>query len=109
MVHWPSVTVAVHDWVPSLTVTFPVGGPGPVALAVTPYFTTTPWPTTDGSGSSELIVAVVLVLPSAASAPFRFSGRPETILPLSPASASPPFSSAVLTAATAADGLAAKS
>ena len=58
--HWPAATVPVHDCVPSLTVTFPVGVPAPGALAETLYCTVTAWPTTDGSGASEVIVLVVL-------------------------------------------------
>src|SRR3954454_16564073 len=105
--HWPSATVPVHDWVPSLTVTLPVGVPPAGALTATLYCTVTACPATDGSGVSELIVVVVFALIAGdVSAPFRFSRRPETVLPLSPARGSPVFSSAVFTAATVAEGLA---
>ena len=51
--------MAVHDAAPSLTVTSPVGAPLPGAPAATLYFTVTVWPTTEGSGSSDVIVVVV--------------------------------------------------
>ena len=45
--HWPAATVPVHEIVPSLTVTLPVGVP----LARAPSdCTVTDWPVTDGSG-----------------------------------------------------------
>ena len=56
MSHEPAATVPVHASTPSLTVTFPVGVPLP---APTSYWTLTTWPTTDGSGLSEMIVVVV--------------------------------------------------
>ena len=35
IVHWPAATVPVHESVPSVTVTFPVGVPPPGASTVT--------------------------------------------------------------------------
>ena len=97
----------VHDSVPSLTVTFPVGVPAPGASTATLYCTVTGSPTTDGSGSSELIVVVVSALMAGdVSAALRFSRRPETVLPVSPATGSAVSSSAALTSATVAEGLA---
>src|SRR5215813_13619485 len=54
-VHWPAATVPVHETAPSLTVTLPVGVPAPGALTATAYCTVTAWPTTEGSGLSEVI------------------------------------------------------
>jgi hypothetical protein len=56
MSHWPAATVAVHDKVPSLTVTFPVGVP---PNDVTVYCTVTDSPTTEESGESDVIDVVV--------------------------------------------------
>jgi hypothetical protein len=60
--HWPAATVPVQLSVPSLTVTFPVGEPAPGALTPTAYLIVTACPTNDGSGSSEMIAAVVSAL-----------------------------------------------
>jgi hypothetical protein len=43
IVHWPAAGVPVQLWVPSLTVTVPVGAVGVLPVAgVTPYCTVTP-------------------------------------------------------------------
>src|SRR3954470_22894256 len=44
----------------SVTVTLPVGAPTPVGTTL--YCTVTDWPTTDGSGLSDVIVVVVSAL-----------------------------------------------
>ena len=54
--HCPAATVPVHELTPSLTVTLPAGVP---PADVTLKFTVTTWPTTDGSGLSDVIVLVV--------------------------------------------------
>src|SRR5215470_15525330 len=66
MSHWPADTAATHWFVPSLTVTLPVSGvPNePGALTATLQVTVAGCPVTDGSGRSELIVVVVLALPT---------------------------------------------
>src|ERR1051325_4976671 len=66
MSHCPADTAATHWFVPSLTVTLPVSGAPsePGALTATVQVTVTGCPTTDGSGRSELIVVVVLALPT---------------------------------------------
>src|SRR6185436_11453769 len=68
MSHCPAETAATHWLVPSLTVTLPVSGApsAPGALTATVHVTVTGCPTTDGSGLSELIVVVVLALPTVA-------------------------------------------
>ena len=48
--HRASDVVAVQLWVPSFTVTAPVGVPLPGALAVTVNVKLTAWPTADGFG-----------------------------------------------------------
>ena len=58
--HCPAATVPVHELAPSLTVTLPDGVPPPGATAATLYCTTTGCPVTEGSGVSELIVALVV-------------------------------------------------
>ncbi len=64
--HCPADTAAMHWLVPSLTVTLPVSGAPsvPGAATATVQVTVTGWPTTEGSGLSELIVVVVLALPT---------------------------------------------
>src|SRR5688572_1191966 len=63
-VHWPAATVAVQLSTPSLTETLPVGVPVPGATGATAYWTVTAFPTSDGSGPSELIAVVVLAGPT---------------------------------------------
>src|SRR5690349_11583920 len=75
IVHWPAATVAVHDWLPSLTVTLPVGVPAPGASTNTLKATVTCCPTTEGSGSSDAIDVVV-------SALFTWCGATADVLPL---------------------------
>ena len=59
MLQNPSATAAVQLSIPSLTTTFP-DGVSPVGSTVaTLKLTVTSWPTTDGSGASEVIVVVV--------------------------------------------------
>ncbi|HEX9729769.1 MAG TPA: hypothetical protein VGA37_14810, partial [Gemmatimonadales bacterium] len=55
----PSATVPTQPSVPSVTVTLPVGVPAPGATAVTANVTVYASPTTDGSGSSLVIVVTV--------------------------------------------------
>jgi hypothetical protein len=61
-------------WIPSLTVTVPVGVPLPGALAVTVNVKVTAWPTADGSGVWPVIVVVV-------AAGFTVWGTPADALP----------------------------
>ena len=104
--HRPASTVPVHEREPSVTVTLPLGVPLPGALTVTVYLTVTAWPTSDGSGSSAVIVVVVFALrTSELSAASRFSRRPDTVLPVSPATASPLLISAVFASATVGAGV----
>jgi len=55
----PTATLALQLWVPSLSVTVPVGVPLPGALTATVKVKVTAWPTVDGSGASLVIVVVV--------------------------------------------------
>src|SRR2546428_5371032 len=55
----PAATLALQLWVPSFTVTAPVGVPLPGALAVTVNVKLTAWPTADGLGVCAVIVVVV--------------------------------------------------
>src|SRR6266851_5754063 len=57
MLQLPAATLALQLWVPSLTVTFPVGVP---PLELTVNATATPWPVTDGFGVCVVIAVVVL-------------------------------------------------
>src|SRR5947199_2968152 len=54
-----AATVALQLWVPSLTVTVPVGVPLPGAAAVTAKVKSTAWPTVDGFGDCPVIAVVV--------------------------------------------------
>jgi hypothetical protein len=56
----PIATLVLQLWVPSLTVTVPVGPPLPGALAVTVNVKLTASPTTDGFGTCPVIAVVVL-------------------------------------------------
>lgn len=58
----PAATVPMQLFTPSLTVTLPVGVPAPGALAVTVKLTVTAWPTSEGSGVSDVMVVVVSAL-----------------------------------------------
>jgi hypothetical protein len=55
----PTATLALQLWVPSLTVTVPVGVPLPGAFAPTVNVKLTAWPTADGFGVCAVIVVVV--------------------------------------------------
>jgi len=55
----PAATLALQLWVPSLTVTVPVGVPLPGAFATTVNVKLTAWPTADGFGVWAVIVVVV--------------------------------------------------
>src|SRR5207249_12331684 len=59
MLQFPAATVALQLWVPSLTVTVPVGVPFPGAAAVTAKVKSTAWPTVDGFGVCPVIAVVV--------------------------------------------------
>src|SRR2546422_4953895 len=59
MLQAPAATLALQPWVPSLTVTVPVGVPLPGAFAVTVNVKLTAWPTAEGSGVWPVIVVVV--------------------------------------------------
>jgi hypothetical protein len=78
----PTATLALQLWVPSLTVTVPVGVPLPGAFATTVNVKLAPWPTADGSGVSPVIVVAVL-------AEFTVWGTPAEVLPAK--FASPPY------------------
>ena len=75
----PCATVAVQLTVPSDTVTLPVGVP---PLDVTVKLIVIDWPTTDGSGTTPVMVAVV-------EAWFTVCATPDDVLPLK--LASPPY------------------
>ena len=60
----PEVRLPVQLCVPSETVTLPVGVPVPGATTATVKLIGTGWPTQDGSGKSDVIVVVVLVVPT---------------------------------------------
>src|SRR5262245_12692679 len=63
IVHWPAASVPVQLFVPSLTVTFPVGAVGTLpVLDVTLKLTVTDCPVTDGSGVSDVSAVVVSAL-----------------------------------------------
>jgi len=59
IVQFPAATVALQLWVPSLTVTVPVGVPLPGAVAATVNVKLTGWPTADGFGDWPVMVVVV--------------------------------------------------
>jgi len=60
MLQLPVATLALQVWVPSLTVTVPVGVPLPGLLAATVNVKLTAWPTAEGFGVWAVIVVVVL-------------------------------------------------
>ena len=59
MLQLPTATLALQLWVPSLTVTVPVGVPLPGALAATVNVKLTAWPVAEGFGVWPAIVVVV--------------------------------------------------
>jgi len=59
MLQLPTATLAPQLWVPSLTVTVPVGVPPPGMFAVTVKVKLTAWPTVDGFGVCPVMVVVV--------------------------------------------------
>jgi len=59
MLQLPAATLALQFWVPSLTVTVPVGVPLPGAVAATVNVKLTGWPTAEGSGLCPVMVVVV--------------------------------------------------
>src|SRR2546429_1493751 len=69
MLQLPVATLALQLWVPSLTVTLPVGVPPPGAFGTTVNVKLTAWPTAEGSGVCPVIVVVV-------PAAFTVWGRP---------------------------------
>src|SRR5436853_628387 len=73
MLQLPSATLALQFWVPSLTVTVPVGVPLPGAVAATVNVKLTAWPTADGFGVVAAAVTVcvtpVEVLPAKLASP----------------------------------------
>ena len=70
----PAATLAVQFWVPSLTVTVPVGVPPPGGFATTVNVKLTAWPTAEGFGVWAVIVVVVL-------AAFTVWDAPADVLP----------------------------
>ena len=75
MLQLPTATVALQLWVPSLTVTVPVGDPLPGALAATVNVKLTACPTAEGLGVWSVIVVVVL-------AAFTVWATPAEVLPV---------------------------
>src|SRR5947208_799889 len=59
MLQLPAATLALQLWVPSVTVTLPVGVPPPGAFATTVNVKLTAWPTAEGFGVWAVIVVVV--------------------------------------------------
>ena len=59
MLQLPAATLALQLWLPSLTVTLPVGVPVPGAFAATVNVKLTAWPTADGFGVWAVIAVVV--------------------------------------------------
>src|SRR5947208_3293164 len=81
MLQLPVATLALQLWVPSPTVTVPVGVPLPGALADTVKLKLTAWPTADGLGVWPVIAVVVpaafTVCPTPAEAlPAKFASPP---------------------------------
>ena len=74
MLQLPVATLALQLWVPSLTVTVPVGVPLPGALADTVKLKLTAWPTADGLGVWPVIAVVV-------AAAFTVWDTPTDVLP----------------------------
>jgi len=74
MLQFPAATVALQLWVPSLTVTVPVGVPLPGATAVTVNVKLTGWPTAEGFELWPVMVVVV-------AAAFTVCGVPADVLP----------------------------
>jgi len=74
MLQLPNATLALQLWVPSLTVTVPVGVPLPGALAVTVNVKLAACPTAEGLGDWPVMVVVV-------AAAFTVWGAPADVLP----------------------------
>jgi len=74
MLQLPAATLVLQLWVPSLTVTVPVGVPLPGALADTVKLKLTTWPTADGLGVWPVIAVVV-------AAAFTVWDTPTDVLP----------------------------
>src|SRR2546427_7289051 len=74
MLQLPVATLALQLWVPSLTVTLPVGVPPPGAFATTVNAKLTACPTADGSG---VWLVIVVVVPAA----FTVWDAPADVLP----------------------------
>ena len=64
MLQLPAATLALQFWVPSLTVTVPVGVPLPGAVAATVNVKLTGWPTADGFGDWPVMAVVVAAAPT---------------------------------------------
>src|SRR2546426_10923093 len=75
MLQFPSATLALQFWVPSLTVTVPVGVPLPGAVAATVNVKLAGWPTAEGFGDWP-VMAVVL------AAAFTVWATPVDVLPV---------------------------
>jgi len=71
----PAATLALQLWVPSLTVTVPLGVPLPGLLAATVNVKLTACPTAEGSGVWPVIAVVVL-------AAFTVWDTPADVLPV---------------------------
>src|SRR5437667_10310411 len=74
MLQLPAATLALQLWVPSLTVTVPVGVPLPGAFGTTVNAKLTACPTADGSG---VWLVIVVVVPAA----FTVWDAPADVLP----------------------------
>jgi hypothetical protein len=74
MLQLPTATLALQLWVPSLTVTVPVGVPLPGAVATTVNVKLTAWPVAEGFGVWPLIAVVV-------PAAFTVWAAPAEVLP----------------------------
>src|SRR2546428_5919401 len=59
MLQLPPATLVLQFWVPSVTVTVPVGVPLPGAVAVTVNVKLTGWPSVDGFGVCPVMAVVV--------------------------------------------------
>jgi len=73
MLQLPTATVALQLWVPSPTVTVPVGVPLPGAVAATVNVKLTAWPTAEGFWLCPVMVVVV-------AAAFTVCGVPGDVL-----------------------------
>src|SRR2546425_9028079 len=75
MLQLPTATLALQFWVPSLTVTVPVGVPLPGAVAATVNVKLTACPTAEGFGVCPVIVVVL-------AAAFTVWATPVDVLPI---------------------------